>query len=160
MTGNTVFFWAFAIGVIAGLRSLTAPAAVAWAAHRQWLTLSGTPLAFMGSLPAVIVFIVLAIVELIADKLPSAPARTAPVGLGARIITGALSGACVAEGTGIGHSLLAGAVLGVVGALVGTFVGYQVRTRTVKALGVKDYFVAVTEDIVAIGAAFLILFRS
>jgi len=75
MTGNAILFWAFAIGVIAGLRSLTAPAAVAWAAHRQWLTLAGTPLAFMGSLPALIIFVLLAIGELIADKLPATPSR-------------------------------------------------------------------------------------
>jgi len=158
MTGNAILFWAFAIGVVAGLRSLTAPAAVAWAAHRQWLTLVGTPLAFMGSLPALIIFVALAIVELVADKLPSAPARTAPVGLGARIVTGALSGACVAVGAG--RSLPLGAVLGAVGGVVGAFAGYEARTLAVKALGVKDYFVAVAEDIVAIGAAVLILFRS
>jgi len=66
-------FLAFLIGVIAGLRSLTAPAVVAWAARRNWLNLYNSPLSFMGSTTAIIVFTLLALVELVADQLPSAP---------------------------------------------------------------------------------------
>jgi len=39
MTPSQVLLLAFLIGVVAGLRSLTAPAVVAWAAHRNWLNL-------------------------------------------------------------------------------------------------------------------------
>ena len=53
MDPTRVLLLAFLIGVIAGLRSLTAPAAVAWAAHRNWLNLHNTPLSFMGSTAAV-----------------------------------------------------------------------------------------------------------
>ena len=83
----------FGIGFVAGLRSLTAPAAVAWAAHLGWIHLDGTPLAFMGSKWTAIVFTILALVELVADQLPQTPARTAAVGLSARVVTGALTGA-------------------------------------------------------------------
>ncbi len=41
----TVYVLALLIGVIAGLRALTAPAAVSWAAWLGWLPLQGTPLA-------------------------------------------------------------------------------------------------------------------
>src|SRR6266849_2526604 len=81
MTPSYVLFLAFAIGIIAGLRSLTAPAVVAWAAHRGWLNLHNTALAFMGSTLAVGIFTVLALVELVADQLPSTPARTKPPAL-------------------------------------------------------------------------------
>ena len=41
------------IGVIAGLRTMTAPAAVSWAARLGWLELGQTNLAFLGyALPA------------------------------------------------------------------------------------------------------------
>src|SRR4029077_10611438 len=83
-------FLAFLIGVIAGLRSLTAPAVVAWAAHRNWLNLYSSPLSFMGSTAAIIVFTLLALVELVADQLPSAPRRTEPPGLIARMLLGGL----------------------------------------------------------------------
>ena len=78
---NYVFVLALGIGIVAGLRSLTAPAVVAWGAHLGWLNLHGSPLAFMGSTTAVAVFSLLAIGELIADKLPMTPKRTAPAPL-------------------------------------------------------------------------------
>src|SRR5258708_31395073 len=96
MTSSHVLLLAFGIGVIAGLRSLTAPAMVAWAAHRGWLNLQGSSLSFMGSTAAVAIFTVLAVVELVADQLPSTPSRTKAPGLIARILLGGLSGASIA----------------------------------------------------------------
>jgi uncharacterized membrane protein len=65
-----ILILAAGIGFVAGLRSLTAPAAVSWAAHLGWLDLQGSPLAFMGSTAAVAIFSMLALAELVADKLP------------------------------------------------------------------------------------------
>ncbi|MDB6122061.1 MAG: hypothetical protein JWQ71_1054 [Pedosphaera sp.] len=96
MNPSQVLLLAFLIGVIAGLRSLTAPAVVAWAAHRNWLDLHNTPFSFMGSTAAVVIFTLLAVLELIADQLPSTPNRTKPMGLIPRIILGGLCGAAVA----------------------------------------------------------------
>jgi uncharacterized membrane protein len=90
---------------VAGLRSLTAPAVVAWGAHLGWLNLHGSPLAFMGSTAAVTIFSLLALGELIADKLPMIPKRTAPGPLLARVVTGGLCGACLCAA--VGNSLLA-----------------------------------------------------
>src|SRR5260370_7798221 len=96
MNSTTIFFLAFGIGVISGLRALTAPAAVAWAAHRNWLHLHGTPLSFMGAGLAVIIFTLFAVVELVTDQLPSTPARPKPTRLVPPLITAALSRAAVA----------------------------------------------------------------
>src|SRR5213076_318104 len=87
---NSVLLLAIGIGIVAGLRSLLAPAVIAWAAHFDWLNLNGSPLAFMGSRTAVAIFSVLAIGELIADNLPRTPKRTALGPLLARILTGGL----------------------------------------------------------------------
>ena len=157
MSSSTVLLLAFAIGIVAGLRALTAPAVVAWAAHLQWLHLRGTPLAFMGSMTAVIIFTLLAVVELITDQLPSTPSRTAPVGLIARFITGGLSGAAITLAGG--QSVALGAILGAFGGIVGAFAGYQARTRLVKALKVPDFVIATLEDAVAIGAGLFIVTR-
>src|SRR5262245_17510874 len=126
MTAAHVVFLAFLIGVFAGLRSLAPAAVTAWAAHLAWLRLQ-SPLAWLGSLPAAIVLTLLAIAELISDKLPKAPSRTAPPGLIARIVMGALCGAAVCLAGA--QSGLAGAVAGAFGGIVGCFGGYQVRTR-------------------------------
>jgi uncharacterized membrane protein len=151
----SVFVLALCIGIVAGLRALTAPALVTWASHLGWLHLEGTPLAFMGSTVAVAIFTVLALVEYITDQLPKTPARTVPPQLIARIIMGGLSGACV--GLSGGASPLVGAVMGAIGAIIGTYGGYQLRTRLVKGLNVKDIFIAIPEDLVAIGLGYLIV---
>src|SRR5437588_9272855 len=136
MNPSEVLLLTFLIGVVAGLRSLTAPAVVAWAAHRNWLNLHDTSLSFMGSTAAVAAFGLLAIVELVADQLPSTPSRTKPPGLIARIVLGGLSGGCVALAAD--QSLALGAVLGGVGGVAGAFAGHEVRTRRVRAPKVPD----------------------
>jgi uncharacterized membrane protein len=157
MSATFVFVLAFAIGIVSGMRSLTAPAVTAWAAHRNWLNLAGTRLAFMGSTAAVVIFTVLAIVELITDKLPSTPSRTAPVGLIARFLCGALSGASV--GVSAGQSFAPGAILGAAGGLAGAFAGYQWRTDLVKALKVPDFVIALVEDAIAVGGGLFLVSR-
>jgi uncharacterized membrane protein len=157
MSATFVLFLAFAMGIVSGMRSFTAPAVTAWAAHRGWLNLTGTRLAFMGSTAAVGILTALAIVELIADKLPRTPSRTAPVGLIARFLGGALSGACV--GVSAGQTPAFGAILGALGGIAGAFAGYQWRTGLVKALAVPDFVVALLEDAIAIGAGLFIVSR-
>ena len=157
MATSYVLLLAFAIGVIAGLRSLTAPAAVAWAARCGWLSLHGTSLSFLGSTAAVSTFTILALVELVADQLPSTPARTKPPGLIARILLGGLSGAAVALAGR--QSAAVGCTLGALGGVVGAFAGYQLRTGLVRALKVPDSVIAVLEDLVAVAGALFILTR-
>jgi uncharacterized membrane protein len=148
---------AFTIGVVAGLRSLTAPAVVSWAAHLDWINLHGAPLWFMGSVSAVAIFTVLALVELVADQLPATPSRTAPIGLSARIVTGALTGACL--GVAGGATLWLGALAGAFGGIAGAFGGYHARVGLVRALGVPDFAVAIPEDLLAIGLGLFLASR-
>ena len=97
----TLLLFCFLLGCVAGLRSLTAPAVVCWAAHLGWLHFSGTKLAFINQPSTLIVFTLLAVVELIADKLPKTPARTAPLGLIARIVVGGSIGVALATSSGM-----------------------------------------------------------
>jgi uncharacterized membrane protein len=157
MDAAPVFAIAFAIGIIAGLRSLTAPAVVSWAAHLGWLNVQDTWAAFLGYTATVYILTALALGELVADKLPRTPSRSTPGPFVVRIVLGAVSGAalCVA-----GHqSSIIGAVLGGLGAVVGTLGGYQARTRSVAALKVPDFVIALTEDAIAVGGAILLVSR-
>lgn len=61
------FLLLFVFGFVDGLRSFTAPALVCWA-DLGWLHFTGTKLAFIDHPSTLIVFTLLAIVELIADK--------------------------------------------------------------------------------------------
>ncbi|MBB3445478.1 DUF4126 family protein [Rhizobium sp. BK379] len=143
---------ALLIGVIAGLRAMTAPAAVAWGAALGWFDVSQTPLAFMGYQWTPWIFTVLAVVELITDQLPTTPSRKVPVQFGARIVMGALSGAVI----GAASSLLFGGLLaGVIGAVIGTLGGAAVRSKLAASFG-QDRPAALIEDTVAVIGAIII----
>jgi uncharacterized membrane protein len=152
-----VFALIFAIAMIAGLRALTAPAVVCWAAHLGWLNLQDSHLAWMGSTAAVAIFSILALAEIINDKLPATGSRLAPPSLVIRSITGALAGSGLAIAAQ--QSLFLGIVVAVVGALAGSFVGYQVRHQIVAGLKIPDFPVALLEDAIAIGCGLLIVSR-
>jgi len=142
---------ALGIGIVAGLRAMTAPAVVAWAAYLGWLNLTGSYFAFMGSKWTVAIFTLAALSEFVTDQLPKTPARTTTGPLAARIVMGALTGSCVAVSGG--SSLVAGAVVGAIGGVIGAFAGYRARVGLVKKLGVPDFAIAIPEDLVAIGLA-------
>ena len=152
----SIYLLAFLIGVVAGLRSMTAPAAVSWAARIGWLQLENTSLAFLGAAITPYILSVAAIGELINDKLPKTPSRKAPGPFVARIVTGALSGAALGAPS---QSLIGGLLAGAVGAVAGTLGGYELRSRLVRATGGKDLPIALLEDAIAVGGAFLIVSR-
>lgn len=145
---------AFLIGFLAGLRSLTPPAAVAWATKAGWLKVQGA-LAFMGSVWSAGIFTVLALGELAADKLAKIPNRTDTPSLIARMLSGGLCGACVAVSGGGGAEI--GAAVGAVGGVTGAFSGFHARKWLVLALGTPDFYVAMTEDLAAVGGCLLIV---
>lgn len=157
MNSGFAMLLVFGVGVVTGLRCMTAPAVVAWAAHLGWIHLSGSPLAFMGSSWAVGIFTVGALGEFVGDQLPTTPARTAALGLTARIVIGLLTGACLAVAGGASYWL--GAVIGAIGAIAGAFGGYQARVRLVRGLHVPDAAIAIPEDLVAIGLGLLLVSR-
>ena len=148
----SVYLLALLIGIVAGLRAMTAPAAVAWAAYLGWLNLGGSWLAFLGNTWVRWILTALALVELVTDQLPSTPSRTVTVQFGARIVMGALSGAGVGAA---GGSWVGGLLAGAVGAVIGTLGGRAFRARLAAAFD-SDRPAALVEDAVAAGGALLI----
>ena len=149
------FLLAFLLGCFDGLRSLTPPALVCWAAHLGWLHFDGTRLAFLHHRTTLIVFTALAVAELIADKLPRTPARTEPLGLIARFVLGGACGLAIAASTGV--NLFFSALLASIGALVGAFAGYHSRHFIVSKVHTPDLAVAAAEDVIAIAGGLLAL---
>jgi uncharacterized membrane protein len=148
----TTYLLALLIGVVAGLRGMTAPALVSWASHLGWIHLSGTWLAFLSYAWTPWILTLLALAELIIDKLPSTRSRKEAAGFGGRIVTGAVSGAAVATG---GGALAGGIFAGIAGAVIGTLGGHAFRARLAAAFG-KDRPAAFIEDAIAIAGALLI----
>jgi uncharacterized membrane protein len=150
-----ILLYAFLLGCVCGLRSMTAPAVVAWGAHLGWLHLDGSLLALFANKISLVIFSLFALGELIADKLPFIPRRTQAGPLGVRILFGAVCGAAIC--ISVAASPMLGAVLGGLGGVVGAFAGYTYRHRLSSM--VPDMLLALIEDLVAVGGGFLLVSR-
>lgn len=149
----SLYLLALLIGIVAGLRTMTPPAAIAWGAHLGLIPLQGGPLAWLGGAVAPWAFTALATLELVADQLPKTPSRKVPMQFGARIVSGAFCGAAIGMTQ---NAWIGGAVAGVLGAVIGTLGGAEARGRLARAFG-KDLPAGLLEDGVAIGGAALII---
>jgi uncharacterized membrane protein len=151
MTQLLVLLLALLMGVVAGLRALTPPAVVAWAAFLGWLHVDHTWASWIAHPITVGLLTLLLVVELITDQLPKTPSRKTPPQVGARVLTAAFAGAVI--GAGWGWEITAAAAA-IVGAILGTLGGYEARKRLAGAFG-RDLPAAVLEDIVAVGGGFV-----
>jgi uncharacterized membrane protein len=145
---------AVGIGLIAGLRPMTALAAMAWAVRRGRIQIEPSPFVWMLSASTSKRIAQLAISELIVDKLPFTPSRLNPKPLALRVITGSICGAAV-YGSRAKRSFADGAMLGGVGALAGALTGHHTRKRLRRKL--PDLVVAILEDAVAVGGSALVV---
>ena len=166
MTPTMLYVLCVLIGAVTGLRSMTGIAMVTVGAHRGWLHLAGTGLRFLARPVSMYIFVLLAVGELIADKMP-VPSRVSAGPLVLRAVFGGLSASALAAAAG--ESWVAPALLGAVGAVGGAYAGYWLRrtiTRTADATGkgeprrgVPDLPVALVEDAIAIGTAWFVVSR-
>jgi uncharacterized membrane protein len=148
-----ILLLALLIGVVAGLRAFTAPAAISWAARLGWLPVGDTPLAFMGYAWMPWLLTALALVEFVTDQLPRTPSRTVPMQFGTRIIMAGLSGGAIGTPSGW---LIIGGIAGIVGVAIVTLGGHAARARLAAAFR-RDAPAAFIEDAVAIFATIVIV---
>jgi uncharacterized membrane protein len=146
---------AFLVGLVAGLRSMLSPAMVSWAARLNLIRVGGTFFVLMDSGLTAVIFTVLAICELVVDKLPKTPSRKQPLSFVIRVLSGALVGATVGAS---GGKIVAGVILAAIGAVVGTLGGAAVRAKLAVAFG-RDYRAAILEDLVAIAIALFAILK-
>jgi uncharacterized membrane protein len=139
------------LGLVTGMRTMMPMAVLCWFAFGGYLPVHNTWAFWTAKLLTAILFTVLAIAELIADKLPRTPNRISPAPLIARLCMGGLVSAIVAaalDGSGV-----EAVILGLGGVLVGAFGGFLIRREIVLERGLKDWPVAVIEDVSAIAFA-------
>jgi uncharacterized membrane protein len=155
MTHALVLLLALLIGVIAGLRALTAPAVVAWGAFLGWIDVDGKWSEWVAHPITVAVLSIFLLIELVTDQLPKTPSRKTPPQFITRLLMGAFAGAVI--GSAFFHTFSATGA-GIVGAVLGTLGGAEARGRLTAANGGKDRPVAIGEDVVAVGGGFLVAF--
>jgi uncharacterized membrane protein len=143
------------LGLLAGMRTMSAPVLISRVARSGALASPGSKLAFLNSHSAASATALLALGELVADKVPKLPARTKAGPLTARAVSGAFAGAvlCAARK----RSPWLGALCGAAGAVAGAFAAQHLRHAIKDGLGVPDAVVAVAEDAVVAGGGWLIL---
>jgi len=144
---------AVGIGVVAGLRPMTALAAVAWAVKWGRIRIGPSPFGRIISASVSKRIAEFALAELIADKLPFTPSRLKATPLISRIVSGAICGATLHDTTK--RPLAEGAVLGALGALAGAITGYHVRQKLNRDM--PDLAVALLEDALAVGGSAVIV---
>ncbi|HEX3551514.1 MAG TPA: hypothetical protein VHT53_14105 [Candidatus Elarobacter sp.] len=130
---------ALLIGFVSGLRTMTSLAALALTRGGVWA----------------VVLSIAAVLEYVADAMPWIPSRTALPSIVARPASGAIAGWIVAAFHGA--SPVAGAVLGIAGALAGTYGGHAARIAAIARIGAIP--AAIAEDVVAIALAAAIVTR-
>lgn len=155
MTQVLVLVLALLIGVIAGLRAMTAPAVVAWGAMLGWIDVTDKWSEWMAHPITVTVLTILLIGELITDQLPKTPSRKVPPQFIARLVTGGFAGAVI--GSAFFHTFSATGA-GVVGAVLGTMAGAELRSRLASSNNGNDRPGAFIEDVIAVGGGFLVAF--
>src|SRR6185437_12030601 len=106
---------AFCLGGLTGLRAFTPITVLVWMFHFHHIRILGSPLYFLHSMPAIIILTILAVFELVMDKLPFTPSRLRIPGLVGRVICGAACG--IVSGQAWGASWQTSIVAGLVGAL-------------------------------------------
>ena len=143
---------AVGIGVVAGLRAMTAPAVLAWAVGHKRVRLGSSPFVTILSGTASKRIADFAVSEFIAEKLPFTPSRLNAVPFATRIVSGAICGATI-YGV-VERPLTQGAVLGGLGAIAGAVAGYHTRKRLSRDM--PDLAAALLEDALAIGGGILI----
>lgn len=147
---------AFQIGLVAGMRSMTAPALVSYKlSHLKAKLPADSKLNFLASPTATTLLGVMAGAELVGDKLPNASDRTIPVSVFGRMAAGAMAGAALIESDG--KSARFGAVLGTLGAATGTFAFFHLRHWLTHDKELPDPLVALAEDILAIGTGWQLI---
>ncbi|MYL98478.1 DUF4126 family protein [Novosphingobium sp. FGD1] len=148
-----ILLLALAMGIIAGLRAFTPPAAISWAAWLGVLDLGDTGLAFLGYRFTPWILTLVAALELVGDQLPRTPSRKVPSQFGARLISGAFCGAAIGLPSG---AWVAGLVAGLIGAAIGTYGGAALRAALARSLR-SDRPAGLIEDVLALVVAILVV---
>jgi uncharacterized membrane protein len=147
---------AVGMGVIAGMRSMSAPALVSnHLAHNPPRGIAHTPLRVMAYPKTAAVLKALALGEMVADKLPMIPARISPAPLAARATSGAICGASVFAAEDKQAAL--GGFAGALAAVASAYAFYHLRRSLGQQLNVPDLALGLTEDAAVVCAGLNIM---
>jgi uncharacterized membrane protein len=142
-----VYVRAATLGFVTGLRSMTSFALLSWLKDDD--SDPQDPVEAFLDYPAVrLITALLALGELVGDKLPIIPSRLSPGPLFGRLVIGALAGMSICHKAR--QPLAFGALLGAAGAGAGSFAGHYGRTTLAKATKTPQWLWGIGEDWLAV----------
>ncbi len=133
------------LGVMSGMRSMSAPALISRRAVQNPHAFKGTLFAPLAQKEASSLAGLAALGEIVIDKLPILPKRTALLPLLGRAMLGGFAGA--AAYTEPKRSASEGAIIGALAAVASSYVSYFIRRGVGKLLHLPDLPVAILEDV-------------
>ncbi|WP_159452051.1 DUF4126 family protein [Hymenobacter roseosalivarius] len=147
---------ALALGAIAGMRSMSAPATISHVLSKNKSKAIGrSPLRFLQSPTTAKVLKGVAVSEMAADKLPGMPDRTSPPVLLGRILAGGLAGAAAYKAQN--DSIVKGALIGSAVAVAATYGALYLRKALGSSTGLPDPVWAVVEDSLVLKSALAVV---
>jgi uncharacterized membrane protein len=163
MQSRTIVARSATLGALADLRAFATPAILSRAAHRNLIPIRRSPTRLLRTSTARNLLALLALGELVGDKLPFTPRRLEWAALAFRAASGAICGSVISwsgsRGRREAKPAALGAVVGGLAALAGAFAGFHLRQATAQRWGGSDPAIAVVEDMVAIAGSIAIMAR-
>ena len=153
MTNAQVYGGIAAMGAVAGMRSMSAPAMLGKVAKAGLLPARKSRFNFLNNPKVAYPLMAVAVGELVADKLPFMPNRTQAPSLVARGITGAFTGAAI--GSSKKRSAVLGALIGAGAAIGASYAAYHLRRKAAEKIPAT--VAGLIEDAVAAGAGMIVL---
>ena len=155
MTDVQVYGGAAVLGAVSGMRSMAAPAIVSKLAHTGLLPVQESQIDFLRHKNSVKTMAIMAVAEMVADKLPFIPNRTSVFPMVTRAASGAFSG--IAFTGGKKRSKVFGALIGALAAVGASYGMFKLRQAAGKRFHLPDPIVAVAEDALVAACGFVVL---
>ena len=147
-----VYLRAGLLGFVTGLRSMTPLALLNWT-KRIGIDADSTMDRVLDAPASRVVSSLLAVGELVGDKLPITPSRLSVGPLLGRLAIGAVAGATICQRSRLSPGV--GAAIGATAASAGSVAGYYARKNLDKVKFVPDFVWAGAEDLFALGLGYL-----
>ena len=143
------------IGVVAGMRTTFAPAVLSHYLNKHPASVNGSIFGFMASPVTSVITKLMGAGEIIGDKLPSTPDRIGVPQIFGRIASGAFAGIVISKANN--QNMAKGFLIGGISALAGSFGAFYLRKYIDGLPNVKDVFIGVGEDVMALTIGVLLL---
>lgn len=152
MTSAKTLALSATLGAVSGMRTFLGMGLLAQGAARGFWSVRRSPLRFLAGNAGATTLGILAVSELVGDKMPAIPSRLSPGALIGRIAAGGICGALVSAASRKRSIEKDAALVGATAAIASAFAFYHLRNQAGKQLNIHDAAIGAAEDAIAAAA--------